>query len=93
MSRRRANGKHRAKRPATAAERLAKAYVCGDCGATSDRVTVDEYGLNHVHVIHADSCPVLSGAVADIGDVFRAATRAGVAMLAVKVADGGASDE
>lgn len=88
---RKANGKHRRRKPATAARKLAQAYVCGHCSAEVLGVRRDRCGIDHIDVRHDSECPVLSGAVADTGDVFRAAAHAGVAMLAVRVEDGGAS--
>lgn len=93
MSRRRGVGSNRRQKPATAARRLALAYQCGSCAADVREVTRDEFGIDHVNVVHDDHCPVLSGAVSDSGDIFRAASRAGIAALAVRVADGGEDDD
>ncbi|MFD9909412.1 hypothetical protein [Streptomyces sp. NPDC059063] len=90
MSRRKPNGKHRRQRPAKAALKLARAYRCGSCVAEVHGVRRDALGVLHIDVVHSPGCPVLSGAVADTGDVFRAAARAGVSMVAVRVDDGGA---
>ncbi|GAA1925513.1 hypothetical protein GCM10009837_58580 [Streptomyces durmitorensis] len=90
MSRRGGVGRNRRQKPVTAAQKLAKVYRCGHCRSEVRGIHRDADGIEHLDVRHDGGCPVLSGAVADTGDVFRAATRAGVAMLAVKVADGGA---
>lgn len=85
---RKANGKHRRQKPATAAQKLAQSYACGHCRSTVRGVHRDAHGVNHIDVQHDDSCPILRGAVADTGDVMRAATRAGITAMAVRIEGG-----
>lgn len=88
MSRRRGVGRRRQK-PTTAARKLARSYECGHCRSEVTGVRRDEYGIDRISVVHDDGCPVLAGTLPDTPDAFRAAVRAGVAMLAVRV-DGSA---
>lgn len=79
MSRKRKpnSGDPRKRKPARAALKAADAYACGHCRSTTRGVTVDQHGVNHLHISHDDSCPVLNGAVSDEGDVIRAAVASG----------------
>lgn len=51
---------------------LAAAYTCGHCNSDPAKLTQDEYGIWHLAIGHDDGCPVLSRAVSDIPDTFRA---------------------
>lgn len=42
------------------AVQYANSYRCPDCDSTQ-RLEVDEYGIHHLHVFHADTCPRLNG--------------------------------
>ncbi|MFE0133800.1 hypothetical protein ACFWY6_19870 [Streptomyces sp. NPDC059037] len=85
MSRRKPSGKHRRQRPAKAAVKLAKAYRCGSCISEVRGIRRDDLGVDHINVVHDAECPVLNGVLPDGPDAFRAAARAGVSMLAVRV--------
>lgn len=66
----RQNGAHSAPESVRA---LAAAYQCGHClsepaGLAQDAGT----GLWFIGIAHDDGCPVLSGAVSDVPDTFRA---------------------
>ncbi|MEU6388801.1 hypothetical protein [Streptomyces sp. NPDC046939] len=90
MSRLRGVGRSRTRKPANVSKRLARSYVCGHCRSEVRGVRRDEHGIDHIDIAHDAECPVLRGAVPDEGDVYRAAARAGISAMDVRVRDGGA---
>lgn len=54
---------------------LAANYRCGHCNSEPARLAQDEHGTWHLGIAHDDACPVLSGALSDLPDTLRAATR------------------
>ncbi|MFF4907195.1 hypothetical protein ACFY2T_20250 [Streptomyces sp. NPDC001260] len=65
-----------ARRDRDAARRHAAAYRCGHCHSTA---TATPGGVVAIH--HDDGCPVLGGAVSDLGDTLRAAAASGGVVL------------
>lgn len=51
---------------------LAAAYTCGHCNSNPAELAQDQYGLWHLTIAHDEGCPVITGAVSNIPDTFRA---------------------
>lgn len=73
------------RRGVATAKRLAAAYRCGSCHSVVGKPWTDAYGIQHVPVRHDDGCPVLTGALDETPDMFRAAARAGVAAAVLRI--------
>lgn len=66
----------------TALEQYADAYSCGHCNATASPARGPD-GIGRALIRHDDTCPVLTGALADLPDTLRAAEATNGMVVAV----------
>ncbi len=78
--------------PPKAVRELAKNYKCSHCNSRVEGIFRDSRGMQHLHIAHDATCPVLRGTITDVHDAIRAAIAAGrVARVIPGDANGGAA--
>lgn len=74
--RKRGNGPCQSK-PPKAVQELAENYKCSHCNSRVEGIFRDSRGMQHLHIAHDETCPVLRGTVTDMHDAIRAANATG----------------